>query len=217
MSDIEELTIDPTAPLIISDADEVILQFMAGLERFLLTQGLWIDLSSYAIHGNVKHQESGTPVANEQVTDLIKTFFSTHTETIDVVPEAPGVLAQLSKRSQIVILSNVPAESREARIRCLHGQGVTYPVIANNGPKGPAVAALAGRVQAPTFFLDDIPHHIKSVAESAPHVRRIHFVADERLARLIDAAEHCDHRIDDWEEARRVIESEIDFFLNAGQ
>ncbi len=217
LAEIEALPINPGSPLIISDADEVILQFMAGLERYLNSQGLWIDLSSYAIHGNVKKHNEDTPIPNEEVTELIKTFFRTHTESIEVVPAAPGTLAQLSERSQIVILSNVPAASREARIRCLNAQGVSYPVIANSGPKGPAVAALAARVEAPTFFLDDIPHHITSVAETAPDVRRIHFVADERLAKLIDAAEHCDHRVDDWHSLQGIIEREIDLFLNSGR
>ena len=213
LSEIEDLPILPDRPLIISDADEVILQFMTGLEKFLNSQGYWIDLSSYAIHGNVKKNNEDTPIPNENVTDLIKAFFSTHTETIEVVPEAPGVLQKLSDKSQIVILSNVPSASKEARIRCLTSQGVDFPVIANSGPKGPAVAALAARVDAPTFFLDDIPHHITSVAETAPDVRRIHFVADERLARLIQPAEHSDHRIDDWHELHDIIVGEINAFL----
>lgn len=217
LDQIAALPIDPTSPLIISDADEVILQFMAGLEKFVQTQGFWIDLSSYAIHGNVKRSDDGSVLANDHVTELIQTFFRTHTESIEVVPEAPGVLAQLAEKSQIVVLSNVPASRRTARIRGLHAQGVTYPVIANSGPKGPAVAALAARVEAPTFFLDDIPHHISSVAETAPHVRRIHFVADKRLAKLIDPAEHSHHRIDDWDSVRAIIEKEIEDFHNTGQ
>ncbi len=213
LSEIDALPIAPDRPLIISDADEVILQFMAGLEKYLISQGFWIDLTSYAIHGNVKKTNEDTPIPNEHVTDLIKSFFRTHTETIEVVPAAPNVLRKLSDKSQIVILSNVPTASKDARIRCLSSQGVNYPVIANSGPKGPAVAALAARVEAPTFFLDDIPHHITSVAETAPDVRRIHFVADERLARLIEPAEHADHRIDDWHGLHDIIVDEINAFL----
>ncbi len=216
IAEIEALPIDPASPLIISDADEVILQFMAGLEKYLETQGFWIDLSSYAIHGNVKHQADDSHVEDAHVTELIRAFFHAHTDTIEVVPEAPAVLKQLSERAQIVVLSNVPASRRDDRIRCLHSQGVEYPVIANSGPKGPAVAALAERVDAPIFFLDDIPHHITSVAETAPHVRRVHFVADPRLARLIEPAKDCDHRIDDWHELRQVIEHEIDRFFSGG-
>ena len=40
-----------------------------------------------------------------------------------------------------------------------------YPVIVGSGLKGPAVAWLTRHIDAPVFFLDDIPHNIDSVAE----------------------------------------------------
>ena len=86
---------------------------------------------------------------------------------------------------------------------------MAYPLIANSGPKGPAVSALAARAGAPVFFIDDGPNHHRSVARHANHVRRIHMIADARLARLIDQAPDSDHRADDWPTLRALIEGEL--------
>ena len=59
---LETLTIDPKRPLIISDADEVLLRFMARLEHYLDQQGLWIDLNNFAISGNIKSKSDNQPV-----------------------------------------------------------------------------------------------------------------------------------------------------------
>ncbi len=76
------------------------------------------------------------------------------------------------------------------------------------------MCALAGslstvRLVAPVFFVDDGPNHHKSVAEHAAEVRRLHMVADDRLAKLVGPAQHSHHRTDDWTAAAAVIESEL--------
>jgi hypothetical protein len=48
------------------------------------------------------------------------------------------------------------------------------------------------------------------VAEHAPDVHRIHFVADPRLAKLIGPASGASKRIDVWEEAQDWITGQID-------
>ena len=204
-----ELRLAPDRPLIISDADEVLLQFMAGLEHFLNGQDLYIDLSSFAITGNVKRNTDDVAVSGDEVKELLAAFFTERTEHLPAVPGAAQALEALSGRAQVIVVSNVPVGQREARIRGLQKVGMDYPVIANVGLKGAVVRDIAATINAPTFFLDDIPHNIASVAEHAEHVHRIHFVADPRLARLIDAAEDCHQRIDDWPTARAYIENHL--------
>ena len=63
---------------------------------------------------------------------------------------------------------------------------------------------------APVFFLDDIPHNLASVAEAAPEVIRMHFIADPRLAALIPPASDCHFAGSSWPEARRFIEARLD-------
>lgn len=203
------VTLDPTRPLIICDADEVLLQFLAGLERFLVRQRCYLDLGSFRIHGNIKHQDTNHPVADEAVTKLIADFFASDTRHLEPVPGAAAALQSLSYHAQIVILSNVPESSRDARIENLHEHGMPYPVIAGKGLKGPVVRNIIGTHSHPVVFIDDLPPNISSVAKETPHVHRLHFIADPRLARLMPASPDAHGRIDDWPQASTWIASVI--------
>ena len=203
------LSIDPQRPLIICDADEVLVQFMIGLERYLERQGYRLDLTSFRIHGNVRHTASGDTVKDEDVTQLIGSFFATDTAILDPVPGAAAALRRLSSHAQIVVLSNLPDTARQARIENLTTHGMAYPVIAGSGPKGSVVARMIGDMKAPVVFIDDLPPHHASVAATTPRVHRLHFVADPRLARLIGASPDAHARIDSWSEAEAWIGSRL--------
>jgi len=206
---VEGLRFDLSRPLIISDADEVLLQFIVGLERYFERRGCYMDWASPRIHGNVKHRATGESVANEMVTELVSAFFDSETRTLEAVPGAAAALADLSKHAQIIILSNLPETSRLARVENLLGHGIDYPVIAGNGPKGEIVKRLIENFPQPVVFIDDLPPHIASVARETPHVHRLHFTADTRLARLIPTAPEAHARIDTWPEAAAWITSVI--------
>ena len=206
MSQLEALSLHEERPLIITDADEVLLRFMERVEHYLDTLGLWIDLSSFALSTNIKSKETNEPV---KVPTLIDDFFASETAYIDAAPGAADALASLSELAQIVVLTNLPAPHREDRINNLKGHGMDYPVVVNSGLKGPAVKWLTQKTSGPVFFLDDIPHNIDSVAEHAPEVHTIHFVADPRLAKLINKAEGATARIDIWAEAHEFIAGKI--------
>jgi hypothetical protein len=201
--------LDPTRPLIICDADEVLLRFLAGLERFLERNGCYLDLTSFRIHGNVKHQATREAVADETVTKLIADFFASDTRHLEPVEGAAAALKALSNRAQIIILSNLPETSRDARIENLVEHGMPYPVIAGNGPKGPVVKDLIGDFAQTVVFIDDLPPNLNSVATKTPHVKRLHFIADPRLAKLLPAAPDAHRRIDDWPRATEWISSVI--------
>ena len=209
LQQLEGLSLSTDKPLIISDADEVLVQFAAGLDHFLRSRELYFDISSFAITGNVKRLSDDVAIEGDKVQDLLKTFFRERTEHLPAVPGAAEALGALSERAQVIVVTNVPLGQREARIRGLRGVGMDYPVIANIGLKGAVVRQITKDFQAPVFFLDDIPHNIASVAEHADDVHRIHFVADPRLAKLIDPAEDCHKRIDDWPTARTYMEDHM--------
>ena len=206
MDQLEALELHPARPLIITDADEVLLRFMERVEHYLDTLGLWIDLSSFALGSNIKSKKTNEPV---KVPTLIDDFFAAETAHIDAAHGAAEALASLSRMAQIIVLTNLPAPHRNERIANLKGHGMDYPVVVNSGLKGPAVKWLTQKVSGPVFFLDDIPHNIDSVAEHAPQVHTIHFVADPRLAKLINKAEGATARIDIWAEAHDFIAGKI--------
>ncbi len=209
LSQLEALRLTPQRPLIVSDADEVIFAFVRSLEGFLLDNGHFMDLQSFALRGNIRDAKTREAVSAEMVKSLLGDFFSERTEQIEPVDGAAEALAALSERAQILVLSNVPLDQISARRRALVKNGMDYPLIANIGRKGGAMAYLAERHEAPIFFLDDIPHNISSVAQKAEEVTRLHFIADHRLRDLLGAADDAHVRIDDWPGVRRYIEDSL--------
>lgn len=205
---IEALPIEAGRPLIVTDADEVLFVFMADFERYLDEHGHYFDWSSYALLGNVRRRGDDGAVDWDMTRRLLDGFFDARTASMDAAPGASESLATLNRRAQIVVLSNLPHTRRPERSRALELSGMDYPLVSNEGPKGPAVQALAARVEAPVFFIDDAPTHHESVAEHANAVRRLHMVADSRLARIVPAAD-SHHRVDDWPGARAIIEAEL--------
>lgn len=206
---VDDLKLAPDRPLVICDADEVLVQFLVGLERFLLRNNRKLMLKSFAIHGNVVDASTGETITHDEVTRLLKEFFQRDTHQLDPVPGAAAALNALASRAQIVILSNLPETARETRRAHLASHGMDYPVIAGSGPKGPIVREIVHGIKSPVVFIDDLPPHLTSVAQETPQVHRLHFVADRRLARMIEPARDAHRRIDDWPNARTWIESVI--------
>lgn len=207
---IEALDLTQGRPLIITDCDEVLMQFLVGLEAYLETQGLWLDLKSYALSGNIKRLHSNEPVPQADMPTLLQGFFAASAGALLPVPGAADALKSLSGRAQIVVLTNVPLAEKDARVRNLAEQGMAYPVIANKGLKGGAVALLADRVKAPVFFLDDIPHNIASVAKAHAACHLLHFIADKRLAKLMGQAPDSHFHTTEWPDAHDFISDRLD-------
>ena len=201
---IETLELDPHRPLVISDADEVLLQFMRQFEIYLDRNDMWIDLSSFRLQGNIKYKGSDEAVDMTN-RNIIDDFFAAETLNFSPVEGAAEALNALSKEAQIIILTNLPLAQKSERQINLSKHGMDYPVIVGSGLKGPAVKSLGEKINAPLFFLDDIPHNINSVAEYVPTSGRIHMIADPRLSKLIGAAEGASARIDQWQEAQAWI------------
>ena len=201
---IETLELDPNRPLVISDADEVLLQFMRQFEIYLDRNDMWIDLSSFRLQGNIKYKGSDEAVDMTN-RNIINDFFAAETLNFSPVEGAAEALNALSKEAQIIILTNLPLAQKSERQINLSKHGMDYPVIVGSGLKGPAVKSLSEKINAPLFFLDDIPHNINSVAKYVPTSGRIHMIADPRLSKLIGAAEGASARIDQWQEAQAWI------------
>ena len=201
---IETLELDPDRPLVISDADEVLLQFMRQFEIYLDRNDMWIDLSSFRLQGNIKYKGSDEAVDMTN-RNIIDDFFAAETLNFSPVEGAAEALNALSKEAQIIILTNLPLAQKSERQINLSKHGMDYPVIVGSGLKGPAVKSLGEKINAPLFFLDDIPQNINSVAEYVPTSGRVHMIADPRLSKLIGAAEGASVRIDQWHEAKAWI------------
>lgn len=188
----------PDRPLLICDADEVLLAFMAAYERHLHDQDLYFDWQAFRLTGSVRHRRDDTPLDQSGVSATLSSFFDAYGGRLDAVPGAAEALTALERHLEVVILSNVSAHRGPHRARNLTTLGMDYPLVVNTGPKGPAARRLAAQGSGPVFFIDDSPQHHASVAEAVPRSHRIHFVSDPRLARLIDQAPESHYRARNW-------------------
>jgi len=206
--EIGSLKLEPR-PLIICDVDEVVLQFVAAFERHIVRHGFRLDARSFALFGNIRRNADDSEADDAEVGDLLRSFFAAETGRMDLVPGALNALRALGELAQIVLLTNIHATYFQARLDNLRAHGLTYPVLANEGPKGPAVASLSAPVAAPVFFLDDSPSNIRSVASEAPHAHIIHFMADDRYLRLAEPMQGVRLRTGQWDEVQGFIEATI--------
>lgn len=194
------LDIDPDKPLIICDADEVLIEFAKPLEAFLADHALTIDFRSFALVGNIRRVADRSVVEAEEVSALIDDFLGHVVDRPSAVPDCVDAIDHLRQQARVLVLTNIPHHLRQRREQALASIGLDLPVFSNSGEKGPMVAEIVRSHQAPVVFLDDMPSHHSSVAKHARHVHRIHFVADNRLARLIAPADDCHIRTDLWTE-----------------
>lgn len=195
-------------PLLIVDADEVLLRFAEGFDCFLKARGFYLDFVSYRLHGNVRRSDDATPILDIEVTGLLDEFRS-ELDLLAAVEHAVDVIAGLRSRLDAVVLSNVNQAQALPRVRNLAALGFDMRLVINGGPKGPAVRTLAQRAGRPVFFVDDIPQHLASVADAAPDVFRIHLIGDERLKPLLPVSPHAHLRADNWREADAFIRGKL--------
>lgn len=195
-------------PLIICDVDEVILHMISHLEDYLHDNGMYFLNHTYRLTGNIARHGEEAPIAADQVKTHLNTFFDEVSHRQSMVADADAVLAALSEHWDIVLLTNLPgSHNKPARESLLSGMGIPYPVLTNSGPKGGAVAALAGGRSHPVVFIDDSPTNHRSVQASLPSAVQVQFIADQRFLNSIEPEAHIDLLTGDWRETCRFIEA----------
>ncbi|MBV9512249.1 MAG: hypothetical protein JO303_18420 [Caulobacteraceae bacterium] len=198
--------VDPAKPLLIVDVDEVLALFFHGFAQFVEHHGFEVRMQRFALFQNIYRSGESEHLEIEQGRALLSDFFRTESEAIDPAPDAAHSLRYLAHSgAEVVILTNAPAHSREPRGRWLARHGMDYPMIINEGPKGPAVAALAAQTGGPVAFVDDLIGNLDSAIETAPQVHTFQMVADTRLRPIAPTAPERHRRIDLWPELRDVL------------
>ena len=206
---LRDLKVDAKRPLIICDVDDVVVHFLRGFDAYLATHNHVLEPSDFSFQGNVLHVHSRIEMPEEQVMQLIDDFFVEMTEHLEPIDGAIDSLLSLSERASVVMLTNLPHHARDKRIRNLQKHGLPFPVITNSGPKGPAIKNLSNRTTGPKVFVDDSPNFVRSSFEHAPEVKIVHFLHDERFAKLHDPFDFVSHTTGEWGEVKRYIEQLI--------
>lgn len=195
-------------PLVIVDVDEVLGMFMKGFGKFLESRGFEFRVDRFALFQNIFRPGASEHLDLTDGRRLFEDFFRTGCGEIEPAPGAVDALAKLSRRAEILILSNAPAEAEQLRAEWLKRHGLPQALILNTGPKGPITAGLVAQTAHPTAFVDDLLSNLDSVTDHSPGTATFQHVADLRLRSLAPRSErHL--RIDDWAELGDAIEAAV--------
>lgn len=197
-------------PLLITDCDEVLLHMVRHF-------GVWLD-EAHDIEFDLSHHDwnramrprDGRTLTPDAMWGYLDGFFPGEMARQTLVPHAREALAALAEVADIVVLTNLQDHCQSHRVAQLAEHGIVHRVECNQGGKGRPVARLAAEHGASVVvFVDDLPQHHESVARAAPHVHRLHMVAEPQLAAHVPAAPHAHARIDDWREAQAWIQARL--------
>ncbi len=205
---LSDLGLSPNRPLAIIDVDEVLGLFMQGFGTFLAARGLEFRVDRFALFQNIYRPGSSEHLDLDAGKQLYDEFFRTSCGEMEPAPGAVVALNRLSRRADILILSNAPADAERLRVEWLRRHGLEHPLILNVGPKGPMTAALVRQSQGRSAFVDDLLPNLDSVAEHAQATATFQHVADERLRPLAPTSDRH-RRIDDWAELGAAIEEAV--------
>ncbi|WP_174273683.1 HAD family hydrolase [Sphingomonas bacterium] len=191
-------------PLLITDCDEVLLHMVRHFGEWL-TQAHAIDFRPVGgqFAEALRHRHNGEVVPPERVWPLLDGFFATEMARQTLVPHAREAIARIAAVADVVILTNLGEHNLAARSGQLAALGIDHRVVCNgHGPKGAAVRALLDEYRpSVAAFVDDLAWHHASVAEAAPHIFRLHMVAEPSIAPDVPPAPAAHARIDDWTQA----------------
>ena len=171
-------------PLLVLDVDEVVLEFLGPFMRWLESEGLFFRQSTFALDGNIFDRD-GVAVPKDQVSALVARFFDIQHEWQELAEGFPEALVPLADNAQIVLLTAMPHRHFDARAALLESLEVPYPLVTTEKAKGPAVAMLHGRREAPVAFVDDMAYNLVSVGKSLPHATLIHLMAHQGMRALM--------------------------------
>ncbi len=200
-------------PLLISDCDEVLLYMVVPFAQ-------WLD-EAHDVHFDVdtlfdpvtggylnamRCKLTGDPLAQERVLPFLRGFFETEMHRQLPIDGAIEAITRLGHHADVVVLTNLTDDVRDARAAQLRAIGIDVPVYTNQGGKGELLAQIVEQYRpSVTVFVDDLAHQHISVAKEVPDVIRLHMVGEPRVATQIKTPRAAHARIDRWHDAEQWI------------
>lgn len=199
-------------PLLISDCDEVLLHMVVPFREWLdADKHIHFDLESGNFVDALRHKHDGTLVPQDAVWPMLKEFFNGEMHRQGAIDGAVEAINKLAEKADVVILTNLLDDRRDARAEQLRAVGIDFPVYCNQGGKGePLAKIVADHNPSVTVFVDDLGHQHGSVAKHAPDVWRLHMVGEPILAKHIKTNPAAHNRIDLWSDALSWITDKFD-------
>jgi hypothetical protein len=203
------LNINPNLPLLISDADEVIFEFMESFEEYLLSNSMYFSYKSFKLNGNIYNQETNKPIDSANISIIISNFFQEYAIKMPLIKGAKNILEKLSKVMNVIILSNIPKNYAADRIQCLKDNNMNYAFISNEGPKNIKCLELQKLTNKKVFFIDDLPNQISAVSNYCKNIITIHFLQNTKLLKIIPEVKDSDYNVNNWGSILKIIHNNI--------
>ena len=197
---ISDLKLDPKKPVIIFDADEVLVHFAEPFSIFLEKHKRKLKLTGYRLDNAIRDGITDEVVHRDESRDLVWEFINEETISQPASNGSSKSLKALSKKAQIIILSNVPFSAYDDRVKNLKDHDMDFPLISNEGQKGPAVKAILKNHKSISFFVDDNPYQIESVFNDNKQTICIHFSVCELVKPYMPKAVGASIEPSSWED-----------------
>ena len=193
-------------PLVISDCDEVLLHMVAPFKEWLEeSHGVRFELQGNSFANALTWTATGEPLGQEDVWKFLGGFFDTEMHRQMPIEGAVHGINHIAEHADVVILTNLNDDRQTKRTEQLADYGIHARVFTNQGPKGPALKAILDEYSpSKAIFIDDLPQHHESAADTVPHISRLHMCGEPMIADHIECAHKAGHahaRIDRWEDA----------------
>ncbi|WFU48704.1 hypothetical protein [Sinorhizobium terangae] len=192
-------------PLIVSDVDEVVLEFLTPFKLFLESRQHRLLPRSFRLSGNIVDLQDGEAASEATVKALLDAFYDTQQRWQTPAALVVNTLAELSAEADIVFLTAMPPRHAAKRRALLDALGLPYPLLASEEPKGPLVEQLHGGRELPVVFIDDILRNLHSVRDYAPSCLLINLMANTEFRALAPVPDAGIHAAADWTEAVPLI------------
>lgn len=192
-------------PLVVCDIDDVVLDFIGPFQTFLGDSGYRLEPRSFRLHGNIVCATSEDEADRDRVNAMIAAFFDSQ-ETWQVpLPGAADALRHISEVADIVFLTAMKPMYYAQRRRLLDINGLPYPLLATEEPKGPLVRQLHRDRGQPIAFIDDMVRNLESVGEHVSGCLLVHMAPESEIHRFAPPTPDHAHRAEDWHQADTII------------
>ena len=197
---ISNLNIDPNLPLMIFDADEVLVHFAEPFATYIKKHNHRLHLTGYRLDNAIKKADTDEVADPDTAKDLVWGFINEETKSQPAAKGAPQALKKLQAYAQIIILSNVPHSVHDDRVANLKSLNMDYPLISNEGMKGPAVKEILKNHKAQSFFIDDNPYQVESVYKDNQQTVCVHFSVCDLVKPYMPKAVGASIEATSWED-----------------
>lgn len=198
-----------TRPLVVCDIDEVVLEFIDPLDRYLNSVGHKLHADSYRLTGNIRSIAGDVAATQDDFQRMQEEFFATQDRWQVPARGVDAALKSLSRDADIVFLTAMPPRHHDVRRTLLDLHGLDFPMIATEEPKGPVVASMIGARGVPAVFIDDIVRNLGSVRMHVPDCLLIHLMANQVFRAMAPKPDEGIAVAEDWADAERLIRAHL--------